>query len=110
MISFTDSLTHRGSRQNLIGADPTADDILFFSNELQVDPSTPPAFLVHAIDDHDVTIGNSKAYLQALIRYRIRAELYSFEKGGHGFGMHNPTSPVKWMDLLRNWLRKSRFL
>lgn len=110
VISLTDSLTHPGSRQNLIGADPTAADIQFFSNELQVDPSTPPAFLVHALDDGAVPVGNSQAYLKALVKHRVHGELYTYEKGGHGFGMHNPTSPVKWMDLLRKWLRKRHFL
>ena len=110
VISFTDSLTHRGSRQNLIGAEPSAEDVQFFSNELQVDPSTPPALLVHARDDDAVPVGNSESYLHALVKYRIQGELYTFEKGGHGFGMNNPTSPVKWMDLLRKWLRKRHFL
>ena len=31
-----------------------------------------------------------------------------YPKGGHGFGMNNPTTKDKWMDRLRNWLEKQR--
>lgn len=110
VISFTDALTHSGSRNNLIGPVISASDIQFFSNELQVDSTTPPAYLVHALDDHDVPVGNSEAYQQALYRNHIPSELYIFGQGGHGFGMINPTSKVRWMDLLRKWLSAQHFL
>ncbi len=110
VISFTDSLTHAGSRNNLIGPVPDPADIQFFSNELQVNAMTPPAFLVHASDDRDVPIGNSLTYLEALVRHGIKAELVTYAAGGHGFGMNNPTSPVIWMDQLRKWLGKRHFL
>ena len=51
VISFDTGFTHIGSRNRLIGGNPPADKIAFFSNELQVTPGTPPIFLVHAGDD-----------------------------------------------------------
>lgn len=42
VISFADSITHQGSRSNLLGAAPTSDKIWEYSNELQVSPQTPP--------------------------------------------------------------------
>ncbi|WP_317172851.1 alpha/beta hydrolase [Hymenobacter sp. HDW8] len=44
VISFTDSLMHKGSRTNLIGEQPTAAQIRLYSNETQVTAQTPPRF------------------------------------------------------------------
>jgi len=105
VISFIDSLTHKGSKRNLIGSNPTAEQIILFSNEMQVQATTPPAFLVHSGDDGAVPVGNSIAYYQALQRNKISAELHVYPKGGHGYGMNNKTTTDKWMERLANWLR-----
>jgi acetyl esterase/lipase len=105
VISFTDSLTHKGSRQNLLGKTFTAEQVISFSNELQVQANTSPAFLVHSGDDGAVPVGNSLAYYQALQRHNIPAELHVYPKGGHGYGMNNKTTADKWMERLANWLK-----
>lgn len=43
VISMTDSLTHYGSRDNLLGKNPSKEDIQLFSNETQINKNTPPA-------------------------------------------------------------------
>lgn len=110
VISFTDSLTHSGSRTNLIGKKPSDSLVWNYSNELQVDPQTPPAFLVHAKDDDVVKYENSVHYYEALLKNKIPAEIHLPDGGGHGFGMNNPTSSEKWMDQLKGWLKKNHFL
>lgn len=110
VISFTDSLTHKGSRTNLIGKNPSAEKIKTFSNDQQVTAKTPPSFLVHAKNDKGVAIQNSRQFYAACLKHHVPAELYEFEEGGHGFGLINPTSDVKWMDLLKIWLQKNKFL
>lgn len=105
VISFTDSLTHKGSRKNLIGMHMTPNQIILFSNEMQVQENTPPTFLVHSGDDGAVPVGNSLIYYQALQRKNIPAELHVYPKGGHGYGMNNKTTTDKWMDRLANWLK-----
>jgi acetyl esterase/lipase len=110
VISFTDSLGHLGSRDNLLGKNPTKDMITYYSGELQVSAGSPPCFLVHAKDDDAVKVGNSLAYQSALIAHGVPCELHLFEKGGHGFGMINPTSPDRWMDWLKVWLQKGGWL
>jgi len=110
VISFTDSLTHMGSRNRLIGKKPSADRIKRHSNELNVDEKTPPAFLVHARDDMAVPIGNTMAYYGALRDQGIPSAVRIFEKGGHGFGMHNQMETGDWMADLRNWLMAQQFL
>ena len=103
VISFKNS-PHIGSRNNLLSPDTTAEKITYYSNELQVDAQTPPAFLVHAKDDKAVPIANSEMYVEALKKYNIPAELVVYEAGGHGFGMNNKTSQVKWTDALKSWM------
>ncbi|HVZ56152.1 MAG TPA: alpha/beta hydrolase [Chitinophagaceae bacterium] len=105
VISFSDSIGHRGSRDQLIGKHPDRKRIEFFSNELQVTRRTPPCFLVHAKDDTVVPVQNSLDFAAALKKHHVESEVYLYEKGGHGFGMHNPTSPVKWMDLVETWMK-----
>ncbi len=104
VISFQDSIGHIGSRDQLIGKMPLKSLIDSFSNELQVMGKTPPAFLVHATDDNTVPVMNSIAYYIALLKYKIPAEMHLYKSGGHGFGMHNPTSGGQWMELCKDWM------
>jgi acetyl esterase/lipase len=103
VISFTDSLTHKGSRNNLIGKDISAEKIKEYSNELQVNAKTPPAFLVHAKDDGGVK------YYEALLKNKVPAELRLYEHGGHGFGLNNTTTTDKWMERLKTWLKTNHY-
>lgn len=106
VVSFSDSLCHSGSRDNLLGKEAGPDRIRFFSNELQVGPQSPPAFLVHAGDDGAVPVENSIAYYQACLKNKIPAEMHLYAGGGHGFGLVNPTSDDRWADRLLNWIRR----
>lgn len=110
VISFTDSLTHMGSRINLIGKNPSKELIEQYSNELQITAKTPPAFLVHAADDGLVPIGNSIAYYQALLKNGVLSEMLLYPHGEHGFGMINRSTNDRWMDNLKNWMKSGNFL
>ena len=107
VISFADSITHRGSRNNLIGRTPSAADVILYSNELQVTSQTPPSFLVHAGDDQAVPVQNSLFFYNALAKNKVPAELHVYPKGGHGFGMNNKTTTDQWMDRLYNWMKSN---
>lgn len=104
VISFTDSIGHIGSRDNLLGKNPGEEKIKYYSNELQVTNKTPPTFLVHSKDDDAVKVNNSIDFAAALTAHGVKNEVYLFEKGGHGYGMNNPTSDIQWMDKLSAWL------
>lgn len=107
VISFTDSIGHIGSRNNLIGKNPSPEKINYYSNEMQVTSRTPPTFLVHAKDDNVVKVANSIDFYNALQKDGVPAEIHFYEHGGHGFGMHNKTSDDKWMDWLQAWMKKN---
>ncbi|HEY4064534.1 MAG TPA: alpha/beta hydrolase [Puia sp.] len=104
VISFADSIAHRGSRDNLIGKNPSPEKIREYSNEWQVTEQTPPAFLVQAEDDKTVPVANSLYFYEALQKKGVPAEMHLYPKGGHGFGLHNPTTKDQWIERLQNWM------
>jgi acetyl esterase/lipase len=105
VINLSDSLMHKGSRDNLLGKTPSAEQIALYSNDLQVTAKSPPTFLVHAADDKTVKVENSIAYYMACLKKGIPVEMHLYPKGGHGFGLNNTTTEDKWFDRLLNWLK-----
>ena len=101
---------HTGSKENLIGKNPSQEQIKYYSNELNVNKKTPPAFIVHAINDDAVPVQNAYEYDKALKANKVASTLYLFEKGGHGFGMKNPTATIQWTTPLTQWLREIKIL
>ena len=104
VISFNDSIGHIGSRDQLIGKNPSAEKIKEYSNELQVNAQTPPTFLVHASDDDVVNPQNSIRFYEALVNNKVRAEMHIYQSGGHGFGMKQKNEKELWMERLCNWM------
>jgi len=104
VISFDPEVGHMGSVKNLLGEAPSKEMIALYSNDEQVGKDTPPTYLVHAKDD-PVKIENSYLFIQALEKYGIPYATTFYEQGGHGYGMVNPTSEVKWMDEVGNWIK-----
>jgi acetyl esterase/lipase len=110
VISFGDSLTHRGSKHKLVGANADAELTNLYSNELQVTPQTPPTMLVHTGDDATVKVENSLRFYEALLKNKVPAEMHIYPKGGHGFGMYNKHTSDNWMDRVENWLKAGNFI
>ena len=110
VISFNQSIAHMGSRQNLVGKNATEELVHRFSNEEQITAQTPPAFLVHAVDDNVVPVANSIVFLEALHKNKVAAEMHLYQGGGHGFGLHNPTTKDDWTERLKNWFYTNGFL
>lgn len=110
VITMDASFTHMGSRRNLIGENPSEEAVRHFSNELQINEKTPPAFLVHSADDKAVPIKNSMTYYEGLSKLNIPSELHIFQKGGHGYGLAvNRETQSAWPDLCIRWLKASGF-
>lgn len=110
VISFQDSLMHKGSRDNMLGKNPTREKIDLYSNELQVTAQTPATFIVHAADDKTVKIQNSLLFYEALLRNKVPAELHIFQAGGHGFGLNNKAEPINWMNNVFVWMKANKFM
>jgi acetyl esterase/lipase len=108
VISFDSRIGHMGSMHNLLGPYPSSEQIKEFSNETRVTDQTPPSFLVHAKDDNTVPFENSIVFADSLKIHHIPAEVFLYEKGGHGFGMNNKTDNRSWMDSCIQWIQNLR--
>ncbi len=106
VISMTSELTHEGSRNLLIGEpDNTAQHsklVARFSNEQNVTPVSPPAYLVHATDDEVVVVENALSYFHALRENKVSVQMLIVPDGGHGFGMRHR---VDWFVDVLDWVR-----
>ena len=107
VISMQSDITHRGSRENLIGKNPSEELVNKYSNELQVNAQTPPAFILHSSDDGGVPVENSIRYYQALVKNRVPVSLHCYPVGGHGWG-YRDSFPYKheWKEELEKWMRE----
>jgi dienelactone hydrolase len=101
---------HRGSMEQLIGKNPSAELMEWYSNEMQITKDTPPVFLVHAGDDNAVPVKNSLSYYEACQKNGVSASMLIYPKGGHGFGLNNKTTKDKWMDSVKNWIDSMAWL
>jgi acetyl esterase/lipase len=110
VISFQDDVGHMGSREQLIGKNPTKEKIDLYSNELQVRAQTPPSFLIHASDDEVVRSENSILFYQASIKNKVASEIHIYQNGGHGFGLNNKTTQDDWFERGINWLKSNHWL
>ena len=114
VITMT-AATHGGSRQNLLGSNPSPGFIDELSAEKQVKPDTAPCFVWTTDGDTVVNPVNSLLFATALQAKRIPFELHTYEKLDHGMGLGKGDAPGgyhRWTaDLLawlgeRGWLKK----
>jgi acetyl esterase/lipase len=96
--------THGGSRQNLLGSNPSAELVKRFSCEEQVTTATPPVFLAHAIDDHAVTIENSRIFAAALKAKGVTHRLLELPNGDHGLNGYKGPSWDAWQRESLQWI------
>ena len=91
VITMEAGLTHAGSRNNLLGKNPSPELVALLSNELQVTKETPPCFIFHGDEDTTVPVENSLNFAAALRRAGVPYELHIYEKGKHGIGLGSQT-------------------
>lgn len=109
VISFGE-FTHKGSKRNLIGENPTEEIVKLYSNELQITSETPITFLVHAADDKAVPYQNSVLLYTKLIAAGVGGEMHIYQGGGHGFGLINKTTKASWFDVMITWLESNKIM
>lgn len=102
VISMEKPLTHNGSRNSLIGRDPSQLLVDLFSNEKQVTSSTPPTYLTHTADDRVVHVNNSIVFYKALQENNVNVEMHLFPKGNHGFTQKMGVK--EWLNPMLMWL------
>ncbi|WP_081846660.1 GNAT family N-acetyltransferase [Butyrivibrio sp. AE3004] len=78
---------HRGSFDALIGANPDACELEYYSLEKQVNSTTPPVFLWHTATDDTVPVQNSYLFDEALTKAKINHAMHIFSSGHHGLSL-----------------------
>jgi acetyl esterase/lipase len=98
---------HSGSRDNLLGKQPSPEAVAKYSAEKQVTKNTPPVFLLTTADDF-VDCRNSFDFAAACKANGVPVTLHCFEKGGHGYGMNvrDKGELAAWPALLEAWLKR----
>ncbi|AIQ48382.1 esterase [Paenibacillus sp. FSL R7-0273] len=110
VISMTDEVTHEGSRENLLGANPPGELIRLLSGELQVTPDSPPAFLWHTAEDAAVPVENSLLLASALRRSGIPFDLHVYAHGEHGLGLAEEEPHTRsWTNACASWLQMNGY-
>ena len=102
VISFG-TVTHAGSVKNLVGEAPTQAQRTYFSTQNFVNASTPPTFLVHANNDPSVPVKNSILFNEALVKFKVPAEMHIYQSGSHGFGLKGT-----WFETMKNWMETNK--
>jgi acetyl esterase/lipase len=105
VISMELPLAHRGSRNALLGSDPSPALVRKLSPQYAVTASTPPTFIFATTGDPVVPAGNSAAMYSALHAKGVPAELHLFNYAKHGCGLCGDIPYLSvWPTLLRSWL------
>jgi len=101
---------HGGSRQNLLGLAPTADQVRFFSSEEQVAADTAPSYLAHAVDDRAVSIENSRMFAAALGSKGVASRLLELPSGDHGLDGYQGPMWDAWQSGALRWLAERQVI
>ncbi len=97
--------TPHGTRNNLLGKNPSSELIERYSLEKQVTPNTPRAFVVLAADDRTVPAAHSLKYCLALTENKVSTMLLMYPYGDHGFGCQDRFAfKNQWLSELEHWL------
>ena len=105
VITLEGEYAHGGSRENLLGPNPSAELVASLSNETQVTPRTPPTFMFHTTADTAVPPENSVMFYQALRHAKVPAEMHIYQTGRHGVGLARNDSVLStWPECLATWL------
>ncbi len=105
VVSMDPAITHQGSRQALIGLQPSTELVDRYSNELRVTTHTPSTFIVHSADDEVVPLENSLRLQAALKDNGVACDIHIFPYGGHGYSLALAQGRLgQWPKLLENWL------
>jgi len=106
VISMEQGITHKGSRDNLLGAKPKRKLVNEYCNEQHVKKHTPRAFIALADDDRSVLPVNSVNYYHELFANKVPATMHIYPAGGHGFGIRQSFAyHFEMMLELKAWLQ-----
>ena len=99
--------SHSGSFRNLLGKGFSQADADEFSMDKLASENTPPTILLLSDDDTTVPAAGAAMYYTSLRYHGVRAAMYVFPEGKHGWGNYDKFSYQKeWQHLLLRWLKE----
>lgn len=102
--------SHGGSKQNLLGPNPSAELADLFSNEKQVTAQTSPTYLAHAVDDRAVSIENSRMFHEALKAKGVATQCLELPSGDHGLNGYQGPMWNAWQSGALKWLASLKLI
>lgn len=97
--------THKGSFDNLLGVNRTAELTEKYSIEKLVSENTPPTFITLSDDDTGVPPANSIRFYNAMKAHNRPASIHVFPSGGHGWGFRDSFKyKSHWQKALLEWM------
>jgi acetyl esterase/lipase len=110
VISTDPAIVHTGSKNNLLGSNPSPADLLLASSEKQVTSATPPTFIGVSKKDTSVNPQNSVVFDNALKAANVPEELHLYNDGSHGTGIRDAVGDMAaWPTQAAAWLTKLKF-
>lgn len=105
--------THKGSKRNLLGTNPSNELVLELSNEKQVTQDTPPCFIWHTAEDKAVHVNNALLFASALANADVPFDIHVYQNGRHGIGLQDKPpfdNPHPWANDLKFWLEENNWV
>ena len=107
VLTVGDFNTHKGSFRNLLGKKHTEAEANEWAMDKIASEQTPPTILLLSDDDTTVPAAGAALYYAALRYHGVKAAMYVFPEGGHGWGNYDKFSYQKeWQHLLLRWLKE----
>ena len=98
---------HSGSFNKLLGRGHSELEASEWAMDKLVSKNTPPTILILSDDDTTVPAAGAAIYYAALRYHGVRAAMYVFPEGKHGWGNYDKFSYQKeWQHLLLRWLKE----
>ncbi len=110
VISMDPAIAQAGTKTALLGASPSAADVMLYSSELQVTVKTPPTFLGISTKDTTVKPENCVRFDDALEARGVAHELHLYQDGGHGTGLAAPGDMAAWPTQCAAFLKAQKLL
>ena len=109
VITMDPAFTHKGSHDNFLGKDRSKKEMKKleheYSNDIQVNRTTPRAFLALSDDDRAVPAANGFNYYSECYRHDVPASIHIYPTGGHGWGYRESfTYHYQMVFELKAWL------
>lgn len=111
VVTLSESYTHQGSRDALLGKKPPEELTRLLSIERHVRRDMPPIFLVATMADKSVPVENTLRLYDTLRGASVSAEMHVYAAGSHGNSLDPQYGPTAlWLQRMQEWMQFNGWL